>query len=85
MPIWEVEYTDEFEAWFDELTAEQQLSIDDCVAVLQRDGPQLGEPLVKLIVSSRYANLKELRCSKGGALRVLFISDPRRGHPAPRR
>lgn len=30
------------------------------------------------IQSSRHHNLKELRASEGGALRVLFMFDPRR-------
>jgi hypothetical protein len=32
------------------------------------------------ITGSRHANMKELRASKGGALRVLFAFDPRDTH-----
>ena len=34
--------------------------------------------MVGEIGSSRHSNMKELRTSKGGALRVLFTFDPRR-------
>jgi hypothetical protein len=76
---WEVEYTDEFRAWFDELTAAQQAAVHRRVAMLVDQGPALGAPLVKVIESSRhYPRMKELRCSQDGALRVLFTFDPRR-------
>lgn len=42
----------------------------------------LGRPVVDRIVLSRHRNLKELRASEGGALRVLFALDPRR-HAIP--
>ena len=75
--VWEVEFTDEFGSWWDELTEEQQEQVDAAVEVLQRRGPTLGRPLVDTIQGSD-DNLKELRVSKGGALRVLFAFDPLR-------
>ena len=75
---WEIEYTDEFGQWFDDLTPEQQLSVSRRVEQLRRDGPHLRRPLIGEIASSRYPNMKELRISKDGALRVLFAFDPRR-------
>jgi hypothetical protein len=41
-------------------------------------GPALGRPLVDTIVGSTLSNLKELRVSKSGALRILFVFDPLR-------
>ena len=41
-------------------------------------GPALRRPVVGDIKSSRHPNVKELRASKGGVLRVLFAFDPRR-------
>ena len=76
--MWEVEYTDEFGDWWGGLTSEQQEALDDRVMLLAEAGPSLRRPVVGEITSSRHANMKELRVSKGGALRVLFAFDPRR-------
>lgn len=48
------------------------------MALLAEVGPALGRPLVDLIASSRHSNMKELRVSADGALRVLFACDPQR-------
>lgn len=76
--MWDVEYTDEFEGWWETLSVDQQQALDASVMLLAEVGPALGRPLVDRIASSRHANMKELRVSKGGALRVLFAFDPRR-------
>lgn len=76
--VWGVEYTDEFGEWWDSLTSEQQEALDDRVMLLAEVGPSLRRPVVGEVTSSRHANMKELRVSKGGALRVLFAFDPRR-------
>ena len=60
------------------MTAEQQEALDDRVTLLAEVGPSLRRPIVAEITSSRHANMKELRVSKGGTLRVLFAFDPRR-------
>ena len=75
---WEVEFTDEFAAWFDGLTTAQQTAIAARVLELETEGPQLGRPTVDTLQGSRIPNLKELRISAGGALRILFVFDPRR-------
>jgi hypothetical protein len=41
-------------------------------------GPTLSRPVVGAIETSRHRNMKELRCSKDGQLRVLFAFDPLR-------
>lgn len=74
---WEVEYTDQFEVWFEELDERQQESIVIAVEVLQGRGPGLGRPLIDTIKRSRHANMKELRPRRGN-LRILFAFDPRR-------
>ena len=76
--MWEVEYTNEFEQWWLGLTDAQQDALDDRVMLLAEIGPSLKRPVVGEITSSRHANMKDLRVSKGGALRVLFAFDPRR-------
>lgn len=76
--MWEVEYTHEFEEWWADLTQEQQEALDDRVMLLVEHGPGLKRPVVGDITGSRHANMKELRASRSGALRVLFAFDPRR-------
>lgn len=76
--MWDVEYTDEFEEWWLGLTQEQQEALDDRVMLLAEVGPGLKRPVVGDIKASRHPNMKELRASKGGTLRVLFAFDPRR-------
>lgn len=76
--VWEVEYTDEFETWWRELTQDQQEALDDRVMLLAEVGPALKRPVVGVVPTSRHNNMKELRVSKAGELRVLFAFDPRR-------
>ena len=76
--MWEVEFTDEFGRWWETLTADQQEAIDDRVMLLAENGPGLRRPVVGEIKSSRHINMKELRVSKGGTIRILFAFDPRR-------
>jgi hypothetical protein len=74
----EVNYTDEFEEWWDGLTVKQQEDIAARVELLEQIGPALGRPVVDRVKASAFQNMKELRCSSDGALRVLFAFDPRR-------
>lgn len=73
--MWDVEFTNEFEAWWDSLSSDEQQAIDAAVVVLERRGPGLGRPLVDTVVGSRHANMKELRV---GTIRILFCFDARR-------
>ncbi len=75
---WEVRYTDQFERWWDELDEQAQDAVAGRVEVLEELGPMLGRPTVDQIKSSRHHNMKELRASAEGALRVLFAFDPER-------
>lgn len=61
----------------DGLTIDQQAAVSVRVELLGERGPLLGRPAVKRIRTSRHHNMKELRSSEGGALRVLFMFDPR--------
>lgn len=76
--MWVVEFTDEFEQWWDGLDESQQAALAGRVALLEEHGPDLGRPVVDRISGSRHHNMKELRASEGGALRVLFAFDSRR-------
>ena len=73
--VWEVEYTDEFGAWWDTLSADDQQAIDAAVGLLAERGPGLGRPLADTVTGSRHPNMKELRV---GTIRVLFAFDPTR-------
>jgi hypothetical protein len=75
---WEIEYTDQFERWWDTLTEEQQDALDDRIILLAEVGPGLKRPVVGDVKHSRHTNMKELRVSLAGSLRVLFAFDPRR-------
>jgi len=58
---WEVEYTDEFESWWNTLTEDEQLERDAKVQLLEQHGPVLPRPHSDVIVTSKHANRKELR------------------------
>lgn len=76
--MWEIEYTEEFEVWWETLSEAQQEGLSGMVDLLAETGPALGRPTVDRVKGSRHQNMKELRLSQGGALRVLFAFDPRR-------
>jgi len=76
---YEVEYTDEFERWWEGLSAEEQEDISAVVGVLEEKGPSLRRPYVGSIVTSRHPNMKELIIQHAGRpYRVLFAFDPKR-------
>ena len=77
--VWEVEFTDEFEAWWNTLSEVEQDAIDVSVNLLQELGPHLPRPHADTIHGSLHANMKELRSQcQGRPLRTLFAFDPRR-------
>jgi hypothetical protein len=76
---WGVEYTDEFESWWDSLSEDEQAEINVKVELLEEWGPLLPRPHADVISSSRHANMKELRGKVSERyLRVLYAFDPRR-------
>jgi len=77
MATWDIEYTDDFEAWWHTLTVEEQQAVTAAMELLERDGPALGRPMVDTLTASRHPNMKELR-PPATYLRVLFAFDPRR-------
>ncbi len=77
--MWEVEYTDEFEIWWETLSPPGQASLDASIRILEQLGPQLGRPHVDAVKGSKHSNMKELRTqSQGRPLRTFFAFDPRR-------
>lgn len=76
---WEVEYTDQFEIWWNTLDSDEQESVAASVELLRSLGPNLGRPHADIVRASRHSNMKELRTQhQGRPFRTLFAFDPRR-------
>jgi hypothetical protein len=76
---WDVEYTDEFESWWNGLTEQDQEALDVSVRLLEARGPSLGFPHSSGINGSKHGHMRELRTQAGGRpLRTLYAFDPRR-------
>jgi hypothetical protein len=76
---WEVEFTDEFEAWWAELSESTQDVIDRSVHLLEARGPMLPFPHCSDIRGSKHGHMRELRIQVGGdPYRVFYAFDPRR-------
>lgn len=76
---WEVEGTDEFAGWFEELSDGEQLSVGRIVELLVGHGPSLPFPYSSGVESSRHRHMRELRIQhEGRPYRVLYAFDPRR-------
>jgi hypothetical protein len=72
---WNVEYTDEFGAWWFTLGEGAQEHIAAVVTQLEARGPQLPFPYS----SAQHGHMRELRVQSGGdPLRVFYAFDPRR-------
>ncbi len=76
---YEVEYTDQFEQWWNSLDEDEQVSVDAIVGLLIRKGPELPYPYSSAIKDSKYGEIRELRIQhKGRPYRILYAFDPRR-------
>ena len=76
---WEVDFTEEFETWWNDLTLSEQEAVNAKVMLLQTIGPLLSRPHANVIHASRHPNMKELRIPHSGRpYRVLVGFDPRR-------
>src|SRR6202140_335642 len=76
---WDVEFTGQFETWWNSLSQDEQVEISAKVQLLQEFGPILPRPHADVISTSRHANMKELRGkTEDRHLRVLYAFDPRR-------
>ena len=75
----EVEYTDEFEQWWDGLTEPEQEDIAAVVGLLEKKGALLGFPHSSGVHGSKFGHMRELRVQHAGdPYRVLYAFDPRR-------
>lgn len=76
---WEVEYTDEFEGWWNSLNEGEQDAVTAHVFLLEQLGPNLGFPHSSGIAGSKHGHMRELRVQhKGEPYRILYAFDPRR-------
>jgi hypothetical protein len=76
---WNVEYTDEFGAWWASLSEAEQVAIAASVQLLEARGPSLGFPHSSGIQLSRHGHMRELRSQcEGRPIRTLYAFDPRR-------
>jgi hypothetical protein len=79
MNKWDVEYTDEFEDWWNQLSEAEQESIMASVGLLESCGPNLRFPHSSGITTSKHDHMRELRTHhEGRPYRTLYAFDPRR-------
>ena len=75
----DVEYTDEFETWWNGLRAGEQDDVVFVVRLLEVRGTWLGAPYSSKVKGSRHRRMRELRVQSGGRpLRIFYAFDPRR-------
>jgi hypothetical protein len=76
---WDIEATDEFQAWWAELSEAELEAITIGVTILEEKGPGLGRPRVDTLAKdSMHANMKELRVQFAGKpYRICLAFDPR--------
>ncbi len=75
----EIEYTDEFGEWWNELDESEQESVDPVVQRLEERGTDLNFPHSSGIALSKHSHMRELRIQhKGNPYRVLYAFDPKR-------
>ena len=76
---WEVEFTDEFQEWWDSLTEAEQEDLAASVGLLETNGPQLGHPHTSGISSSKHDHMRELRTQHAGRpYRTLYAFNQQR-------
>ena len=77
--MYDVFFTQYFTDWYNNLTDDEQDTIQANIIILQQYGYQLGRPKVDTIKGSKLTNLKELRIQHDGKpYRAFFIFDPTR-------
>lgn len=77
--MWEVEYTNEFGGWWEDLAEGEQIDIAASVRLLEQYGPNLKFPHSSGINGSKHPHMRELRVQhKGRPYRILYAFDPKR-------
>ncbi len=76
---WDVENTDEFGAWWEDLSEAEKQDATASVELLAEQGPSLRFPHSSGINGSRHPHMRELRIQSGGRpIRIFYAFDPRR-------
>lgn len=77
--MWDIEYS-YITDWLNELDNKTVAAIFAALELLQREGPNLGRPLVDTLKGTKINNLKELRPASVGRteIRIIFAFDPYR-------
>jgi hypothetical protein len=76
---YEIEYTNEFAQWWENLVISEQDDINVYVELLMSLGVNLKFPHSSGINGSRHSHMRELRVqSSGHPLRIFYAFDPRR-------
>jgi hypothetical protein len=79
MDDWVVEFGDELDVEFEELSEEVKSSLIQHLNLLKIYGPQLPRPYADTLNGSVYPNMKELRFNADdGVWRIAFAFDPQR-------
>lgn len=77
--MWDVEYTDEFEDWWNTLSEAEQIDITASIGLLEQCGPNLKFPYSSGIQGAKHPHIRELRIQhQGRPYRILYAFDPRR-------
>jgi hypothetical protein len=70
---YEVEVSDDFKAWYENLSEPEQNSIERVLLMLMEAGPALGYPQSTGVKGSTFNHMRELRIQHGGRpYRVLY-------------
>ena len=76
---YEVEVTDEFKSWWNQLSVQEQRDVTRVVEALEEHGIDLPKQHSSSIRTSRHGRMRELRVQSGGRpIRIFYAFDPRR-------
>jgi hypothetical protein len=71
--MWEVEYTNKFEEWWETLSEAEQDAVSFSVGLLRSEGPFLKFPYSTDVRQSKHKSMRELRSQcKGNPLRTFY-------------
>lgn len=76
---WDIEFTDEFDGWWNGLAVDEQDSVALGVSRLEVKGLALGYPYSSQIRGSKHGEMRELRIQhQGRPYRVFYAFNPER-------
>lgn len=70
---WDVEYTNEFGAWWTDLMEAEQEDVAAVVELLMEQGPRLSFPHSSGVQGSSHGHMRELRIQSGGKPIRVFL------------